>query len=140
MKNSFLFNCDICKTRCDGKSLGIYIFKNDTEFSENFEKITIKYINTKSPLFAKSTDTTGYPDIEIYKKKKLKSFVEIKAQQRTFMSVQRLLPKSDLKPSDQLILLRNGSRRTISRIILYRILRKNPLIPKNSEYKFLISV
>ena len=106
--NPYLHSCSICLTRCDGKSKGVYNFENDVEFSEIVENEIIKILNNKySNLFAFKTKRSGYPDIEIISKfsiNKPVAFIEIKVQSRTFMSVEKLLPSSKLKPSETLTL------------------------------------
>jgi hypothetical protein len=103
-----IFDCQSCPTRCDGKSKGVYDFEKDVEFSEAIENKIINEINNKYPdLFAFKTKRNGYPDIEIISKSsviKPIAFIEIKVQSRTFMSVEKFLPKSNLKPSETLTL------------------------------------
>lgn len=101
----YIYNCDDCTNRCDGKSKGIYIFNNDVQFSEERENKVIQQINTVEGYVAKKCDTSGYPDIEVTYKPTGKTFyIEIKVQRRTFMSVSRLLPNADLVPSETLAL------------------------------------
>lgn len=103
--NLFLNNCETCNTRCDGKSKGVYNFTNDVDFAEEQENIILKKINNNPNYFARKTTENGYPDIEIFNSNNiLVSYLEIKAQRRTFMSVERILPKSKLKPSETLAL------------------------------------
>ena len=105
IKKPFIIDCNGCKTRCDGKSKGVYNFKNDVEFAEEQEDLIIDKINKNSNFFARKTTEAGYPDIEIFNKEGiLINYLEIKAQRRTFMSVERILPKSNLKPSETLAL------------------------------------
>ena len=96
-----IFNCNVCHTRCDGKSKGIYNFENDVAFSEKIENEIIKTINIKyNNLFAFKTKKSGYPDIEIISKSSIneaKAYIEVKVQSRTFMSIERILPNSNLK-------------------------------------------
>lgn len=44
MVNKYIFNCDLCTTRCDGVSKGIYIFSNDVDYSELKERKLISQI------------------------------------------------------------------------------------------------
>jgi len=103
-----IFDCHCCPTRCDGKSKGIYDFEKDVQFSEKIEDEIIRRINNNYPeLFAFKTKRNGYPDIEIISKSsvvKPVAFIEIKVQSRTFMSVEKILPNSNLKPSETLTL------------------------------------
>jgi len=105
---SNIFDCHCCPTPCDGKSKGVYDFEKDVQFSENIENEIIKRINSSySDLFAFKTKKEGYPDIEIISKTSINkpiAFIEIKVQSRTFMSVEKLLPNSNLKPSETLAL------------------------------------
>ena len=103
--NKFVFDCNTCSTRCDGKSKGVYIFQNDVEYSENRENKMIEQINSVDGYFAQKCELEGYPDIEVLHKPSRKVFyVEIKAQRRTFMSVKRILPNGGLEPSETLAL------------------------------------
>lgn len=105
MNNPYVFDCLICKTKCDGVSKGAYIFENDTAFSSKFEDELIVLINNKTNKVAKKTQDAGYPDIGVYdKSNSLLCYIEVKAQQRTFMAVERILPQGNLKPSETLAL------------------------------------
>lgn len=93
----YIFDCNSCSTRCDGKSKDIYIFNNDVKFSEARENKVIQQINTVDRFFAKKFEKDGYPDIEVLHKPTGKVFyIEIKVQRRTFMAVKRLFPEADL--------------------------------------------
>lgn len=102
---SYLFDCSQCSTKCDGKSLMKYDFLNDVEYSEKYEKQLIAKINELG-FFAKKTEKDQYPDIEIYDKENgnILCFIEVKAQRRTFMTVEYKLPKGDLIPSETVAL------------------------------------
>jgi len=116
--NKFIFDCNICNTKCDGKSKGIYIFMNDVEYSERKEKQMIAQINTVDGYEAKKCELEGYPDIEVLHKPTGKVFyIEIKAQRRTFMSVKRILPNGGLEPSETLAL-------NLSDLLRYFAIRK----------------
>ena len=93
------------EVRCDGKSLGIYNFKGDVEYSEYFENKIINKL-CKRNRYAKKTEKDGYPDIEvcISENGALKCYIEVKAQRRTFMSVEKILPNSNLIPSETMAL------------------------------------
>lgn len=103
-----IFDCNACKTRCDGITVPKFDFEKDVRFSENIENEVINEINKQYPnLYAIKTDKSGYPDIEITDRSgngKPLLFVEIKVQARTFMSIARLLPNSGLFPSETLAL------------------------------------
>lgn len=103
-----IFDCSTCVSRCDGISKGVYDFEKDVNFSEKIENQVIRLINDNYPeLFAFKSKRNGYPDIEIISKKSITkaiAFIEIKVQSRTFMSVEKILPKSNLKPSETIAL------------------------------------
>lgn len=104
MSNPYIFDCATCKTKCDGVSKGKYIFENDTAFSNKFEDELIDIIKNRTRREAKKTREPGYPDIEVYNNDSVLCYIEIKAQQRTFMAVERILPQGNLKPSETLAL------------------------------------
>lgn len=103
-----IYDCNSCQTRCDGKSIGVYDFEKDVNFSEAIEEQIIRQINKSKPnLFAFKTKNIGYPDIEIISKTSINKpicYIEIKVQSRTFMSVEKILPNSNLKPSETIAL------------------------------------
>ena len=111
----YIYNCDSCLNKCDGKSKGVYDFISDVEFSEHYENLIIDLIKQKG-LFAKKTQREQYPDIEVYdvENGKLLCFIEIKAQRRTFMSVKKILPYGDLTPSETLALNQSDLEHYIS--------------------------
>ena len=100
-----IFDCDVCHTRCDGKSKLNYQFKNDVDFAEEQERLVIDRSIELFGYKATKTERDGYPDLELRDEKNdLVKYVEVKAQRRTFMSVERLLPQAKLKPSETLAL------------------------------------
>ncbi len=105
---SNIYDCSSCQTRCDGKSIGVYDFEKDVNFSETIEDKVIKQINKSNVnLFAFKTKKSGYPDIEIISKSSIDKpvcYIEIKVQSRTFMSVEKVLASSNLKPSETIAL------------------------------------
>ena len=102
--NKFIFNCEECQTRCDGKSKCVYDFKNDAELSEKYENLLIAKINKSNCMVARKCTKDGYPDIELLQNDKTIGFIEVKFQQRTFMTVRKHLPNGDLFPSETLAL------------------------------------
>lgn len=104
--SNFVFNCNTCPTRCDGKSKMNYQFRDDVAFSERYENRIIRWYNDyHEALIAQKTTQAGYPDIEILDEyQQLIGLVEVKVQARTFMSIQRKLPTSKLFPSETLAL------------------------------------
>ena len=99
-----VFDCTVCETRCDGKTVAQFNFENDVRFSENIENEVINRINTQyKHLKASKTVQPGYPDIEVKNNEGIiVFFIEIKGQARTFMSIQKILPNSLLLPSETL--------------------------------------
>lgn len=49
----YRYDCSKCKIRCDGKSLGVYNFKNDVEYSEHFENEIINKLCKKIVMLKK---------------------------------------------------------------------------------------
>lgn len=142
--NSYIFDCITCKTRCDGKSKGIYNFATDVEFAEEQEELVITKINKNPNYFARKCKEAGYPDIEIFNKNsELMYYLEIKAQRRTFMSVERILPNSKLKPSETLALNLSDLKRyfeiekqtKIPTSILWVLMNRSCMV-KKSEKRF----
>ena len=137
-------DCSKCKVRCDGKSLGIYNFKGDVEYSEYFENKIINKL-CKRNRYAKKTEKDGYSDIEvcISENGALKCYIEVKAQRRTFMSVEKILPNSDLIPSETMALnlsdlLRYfdiAKRETVPIYILW-VLSNRPCAVDNDKVKY----
>ena len=101
--DNYIFDCKHCPTPCDGKSKKKYVFKDDVSYAEEHEKKIIERLKAKG-YDAIKCNLGGYPDIEIRKEGKIYSYLEVKAQRRTFMSVQRILPNSNLTPSETVAL------------------------------------
>ncbi len=144
-KSKYIYDCNVCPTRCDGKSKGLYLFEKDLDFSEHFEQKIIDYINNKSNFFAKKTSDKSFPDIEVHKKDvdEVLFYIEIKVQKRTFMSVEKILPQSKLKPSETIALnlsdlLRYFSihDKTNKPVFIFWGLLNRPCIVKQNEYLF----
>ena len=103
--SEFIYDCNACHTRCDGISKGNYQFDNDAAFSEGYEQIIIERINRSSLYQAAKCTLKGYPDIEVKTSdEKLYRYIEVKVQQRTFMSIEKHLPHSGLTPSETVAL------------------------------------
>ena len=142
MKNPYIYDCEKCSNKCSGVSKGTYIFEEDLAYSGLFENEILKTINTDRDFRAKKTTDKGYPDVEIFDEAdRLVSYLEIKAQRRTFMSVNRLLPHSDLKPSETVALnlsdlLRYFSiyNKTKIPIILVWVVSNRPCILKGKQH------
>jgi hypothetical protein len=103
--SSFVYDCSRCHTHCDGRSKGRYDFENDTAFSETFEQRIIHRINASNRLTAIKSSEAGYPDITVYNPDgSIRTYLEVKVQQRTFMSIAQLLPQANLQPSETVAL------------------------------------
>lgn len=138
----FRYNCQKCNNKCDGTSIGVYEFMNDVEYSEHFENEIISEINAMG-YFAKKTQKPQYPDIEVYNRENgnLICYIEVKAQRRTFMSVCKLLPNSDLIPSETVALNQSDlehyiAQSRIERVPIYImwVLSNRPCIVGNEEF------
>lgn len=100
----YIFNCKLCPTRCDGVSKMSYHFQDDVKFSEHYEHQLIDYINGVTSFSAAKTTEKGYPDVEVISQNGTKFYIEVKVQRRTFMSVEKIIPLSGLKPSETVAL------------------------------------
>ncbi|WAC40478.1 hypothetical protein [Pedobacter sp. SL55] len=80
-----------------------YVFENDAAFSEYYEQLLINHINQHTSFTATKTTEKGYPDIQVTKAG-AKFYIEVKVQRRTFMTVEKNLPDSGLKPSETVAL------------------------------------
>jgi hypothetical protein len=100
----YVYNCKVCQTRCDAISKMVYSFKDDLQFSEHYENNLIRYINDNTAFTAQKTIKKGYPDVLVRNSKGEKFYIEVKVQRRTFMTVEHILPRSGLKPSETVAL------------------------------------
>lgn len=137
---NYLFNCSLCLTKCDGKSLMKYDFLNDVQYSEKYEKQLIDKINALG-LFAKKTERSQYPDVEVYDKKdgNILCFIEVKVQRRTFMTVEKHLPNGSLIPSETVALNQSDLQHYIEQskvesapIFIMWVLSNRPCITGNT--------
>jgi hypothetical protein len=103
-----LFDCARCPTPCDGKTVPKFDFAKDVLFAERIETRIIELLRLSYPEYiVRKTERAGYPDIEVYSPENLETpaaYLEIKAQTRTFMSVEKYLPLSHLLPSETIAL------------------------------------
>ena len=143
--SKYVFDCDKCPTRCDGKSKGTYNFENDVKFSEKYENLIIREINNNPEYSASKCLKKGYPDIVIKEKNtnKLSSYIEIKVQRRTFMPVKKILPDASLAPSETLALNLSDLLRyfkiqheTNVPILILWVLMNRPCIVNSDEIAF----
>jgi len=100
----YVYDCKVCPTRCDGISKMHYAFENDAVFSEGYEQKLIDFINLSTNYSAVKTIEKGYPDVQVKDKNGKVFYIEVKVQRRTFMSVEKIIPESGLKPSETVAL------------------------------------
>jgi hypothetical protein len=141
--SKYNIDCSTCLSRCDGVSKGVYIFQNDVNISEHYEKLIIRKINELGYIVASKCELPGYPDIELTCEGKIIAYIEVKFQQRTFISVQKILPQSDLMPSNTLALNQSDLLRYFEigdeeqkPIYIVWGLSNRPCITKDKEVKF----
>ena len=108
----YVFDCDVCETRCDGRTVLQFDFERDVRFSEEIESEITNTLNSfDKRILIKKTTIEGYPDLEVYSNekneildKKPDCYIEVKGQARTFMSISKILSSSGLKSSETLAL------------------------------------
>jgi hypothetical protein len=101
----YLYQCSSCPTPCDKRSKGSYIFANDAAFSEAYEQRIIAYLNAQGRYRAAKCMEPGYPDIVLSNAVgRPLAYIEVKVQQRTFMTIGHHLPLSGLQPSETVAL------------------------------------
>ena len=122
-RSKFVYDCQICHTPCDGHSKGVYAFENDTAFSEGFEQRIIRRINASKSFTATKCGEAGYPDVVVYNQSgSIHTYLEVKVQQRTFMSVTHFLPQAELLPSETVAL-------NLSDLLRYFVIREETKLP-----------
>ena len=116
LKFTSRFDCNICDTRCDGKSKTSYIFQDDIKYSEEAENWVKEKLTLTLAIAVKKTEgkAHGLPDLEIYNKNRLIARIEVKAQSRAFMMIETILPKAKLKPYETVALNLSDLERYIS--------------------------
>lgn len=132
-----VFDCKRCATPCDGTSKKSFNFQADSAISEIAESELSLRLNQFELIQAQkvSDENAHLPDIEIRKNDRVIARVEVKAQGRAFMAVNRLLPGGNLLPyetvalnrSDLLRYIKNFELEKIPTFIVWRI--KRPCIP-----------
>lgn len=99
------YNCATCPTRCDGRSKDAYDFEDDVVFSEIAENQILGYLQSLGMVARRTPPQThGLPDIEFVRRERVMGRVEVKAQTRTFMSIERWLPDGNLRPYETVAL------------------------------------
>jgi hypothetical protein len=139
--SSHVFNCKVCPTPCDGNSKMNYDFEKDVNFSEYFEQKLIDHINSSTDFKASKTTEKGYPDLKIETENGAIFYIEVKVQQRTFMSVEKIIPQSGLKPSETVALNQSDLLRyfeleesdKLQIFIFWVVLNRPCIIPANEE-------
>ena len=142
--SDYIYDCNKCPTRCDGKSKGIYSFENDASLSEFYENKIIEKINLSTNHTALKNNKKGYPDILITKNDGNIMYLEVKVQQRTFMQVEERLPESKLKPSETVALNLSDLKRyfeiqeseKVKIIIVWVVKNRLCLVPAGSHKLF----
>jgi hypothetical protein len=103
--NQYKFQCKTCLTRCDGYSKSAFIFEDDTALAEKTENWLVKHLIRLGLCVRKAPPQEhGLPDIEIIHGDEVIGRVEVKAQGRAFMAVERLLPGAGLLPYETVVL------------------------------------
>lgn len=142
------FNCASCPTPCDGISKEVYLFGNDSAFSEHFENEIIAHINNRNDYSAVKSKLPELPDVEVSERSsdEIAFYIEVKVQRRTFMSVEKILPQSGLLPSETLALNLSDLLRYFEiaekkgvKIYVLWVLLNRPCILGNSDKKFFYS-
>jgi len=142
------FNCSVCSTRCDGISKEVYLFENDSAFSEHFEQEIISHINKSGNFIARKPPDHKFPDIEVSEKQtcEISFYIEVKVQRRTFMSVEKILPESGLIPSETVALNLSDLLRYFEiaeknnlKIYLLWVLLNRPCILGETDKRFFFS-
>ena len=140
----FVYNCKVCPTPCDGVSKLKYTFEKDATFSEVYENKLIDYINSSTNFKAKKTTLKGYPDIEVEDNLGSIFYIELKVQQRTFMSVEKYIPQSGLKQSETIALNLSDLKRYfelerdhgIVIFIFWVVLNRPCIVPLHKEHYY----
>jgi hypothetical protein len=100
------YNCEQCPTRCDGRSKSAYIFADDLQLAHQAEDWLLAHLTALLPWQGRKTPATahGLPDLELRAGDRLCARIEVKAQGRAFMAVERLLPHAALRPYETVAL------------------------------------
>ena len=107
------FDCNICPTRCDGRSKSAYIFEDDVAASEAAEDWLAEQLAAALDVdvYKAPGQRRGLPDLALIRGDRVLARVEVKAQGRAFMAVERLLPDADLRPYETVALNLSDIRR-----------------------------
>ncbi|MCB0227736.1 MAG: hypothetical protein KDH90_01085, partial [Anaerolineae bacterium] len=107
------FDCAICPTRCDGRSKSEYVFEYDVAESEEAEDWLAEHLwmALDVDVYTAPARRHGLPDLALVRGDRVLARVEVKAQGRAFMAVERLLPNADLRPYETVALNLSDIRR-----------------------------
>jgi len=107
------FDCQLCPTRCDGRSKSAYVFEDDVALSEAAEDWLARHLSDVLgvDVYKAPAQRQGLPDLALIRGDRVLARVEVKAQGRAFMAVQRLLPGADLLPYETVALNLSDIRR-----------------------------
>lgn len=107
------FDCAICPTRCDGRSKSAYVFEEDVALSEEAEDWLARHLadQLRVDVYKAPARSHGPPDLALIRGDRVLARVEVKAQGRAFMAVERLLPAADLRPYETVALNLSDIRR-----------------------------
>ena len=107
------FDCAICPTRCDGRSKSEYVFEDDVAASEEAEDWLAEHLwmALDVDVYTAPARRHGLPDLALVRGDRVLARVEVKAQGRAFMAVERLLPNADLRPYETVALNLSDIRR-----------------------------
>ncbi|MCS6844104.1 MAG: hypothetical protein NZ528_07265 [Caldilineales bacterium] len=107
------FDCSLCPTRCDGRSKAAYVFEEDAALSAGAEAWLMAHLAAALDVEVRQTPARrrGLPDLELVREGRLLARVEVKAQGRAFMAVERLLPQANLRPYETVALNLSDIRR-----------------------------
>ena len=107
------FDCAICPTRCDGRSKSEYVFEDDVAASEEAEDWLAEHLwmALDVDVYTAPARRHGLPDLALIRGDRVLARVEVKAQGRAFMAVERLLPDADLRPYETVALNLSDIRR-----------------------------
>ena len=107
------FDCDVCPTRCDGRSKSEYVFEDDVAASEEAEDWLAEHLwmALDVDVYTAPARRHGLPDLALVRGDRVLARVEVKAQGRAFMAVERLLPNAELRPYETVALNLSDIRR-----------------------------
>ena len=117
------FDCAICPTRCDGRSKTAYVFEDDVAASEAAEDWLAEHLASALDVdvYKAPAQRHGPPDLALIRGERVLARVEVKAQGRAFMAVERLLPAADLRPYETVALNLSDIKRYTAQYLANRV-------------------